>query len=175
LAFKKKEIFGMNRTMYQTKENSPSSHLCLNNKLRRAMAALILLILAPAAAVAQYPGGGGTGGTGGTGSYPSYGSKGAVIGAVAGGAAAAGLLYWKFHNRAKVQGCLAGNGDKLVSEKNNQTYNLANKQNETLKPGERVELLGKNVKNSSGEPLFEVHKLSKDFGRCTTTTAEQVR
>lgn len=161
----------MNRIVYQTKATSLSSRQSFNN-VRRTFAALILLALVPGTALAQYPGGGGTGGTG---TYPSYGSKGAVIGAVAGGAAAAGLLYWKFHNRTKVQGCLAGNGDKLVSEKNNHTYNLTNKQNETLRPGERVELLGKKTKNSSGEPLFEVHKLSKDLGQCTTTTAEQMR
>src|SRR5215475_13451767 len=161
----------MNRTIYQTKTYSRSSRKFFNN-LRRALAAFSLLALVPAIAVAQYPGGGGTGGTG---SYPSYGSKGAVIGAVAGGAAAAGLLYWKLHSRTKVQGCLAGNGDKLVSEKNNHTYNLANKQNETLKPGERVELLGKKAKDSSGEPLFEVLKLSKVLGQCTTTSAAEVR
>ena len=161
----------MNRIVCRTKENSLSSREFFN-PLIGALAALILLALVPATAVAQYPGGGGTGGTG---SYPSYGSKGAVIGAVAGGGAAAGLLYWKFHNRAKVQGCLAGNGDKLVSEKNNQTYNLTNKQNETLKPGERVELLGKRAKDSSGEPLFEVHKLSKDLGQCTTASAANVK
>jgi len=159
----------MNRTIYQDKTYSRSSRKFFNN-LRRAFAALSVLALVPTMAVAQYPGGGGTGGTA---SYPSYGSKGAVIGAVAGGAAAAGLLYWKFHNRTKVQGCLAGNGDKLVSEKSNHTYNLTNKQNETLKPGERVELLGKEAKDTSGEPLFEVHKVSKDLGQCTTTTAEQ--
>jgi len=55
------------------------------------------------------------------------------------------------HNRAKLQGCVAGDGDRLVNEKDNQTYSLANKQNETLKPGERVELLGKKVKNDSGD------------------------
>jgi hypothetical protein len=106
--------------------------------------------------------------------HRSYSSKGAIIGGIAGGAAAfGGLLYWKHHNRAKLQGCVAGSGDKLVSDKDNQTYSLANKQNETLKPGERVELLGKKVKEDSGEPTFEVHKMSKDLGQCTTTTAEQ--
>ena len=158
----------MNRTVYQAKENSLSSRKFFNN-LRRAFATLSLVALVSATAVAQYPG---SGGTGGTGSYPSYGSKDAVIGAVAGGAAAAGLLYWRFHNRTRVQGCLAGDGDKLVSEKN--TYNLTNMQNQTLKPGERVELLGKKAKDSSGEPLFEVHKLSKDLGQCTTTSAADV-
>jgi hypothetical protein len=163
----------MNQTAHQTSEHPLSSRAFFKHKLRGAVAALILMAMAPTAALAQYPGGGGAGGSG---SYPSYGSKGAVIGAVAGGgAAAAGLLYWKLHNRAKVQGCLAGNGDKLVNEKSNHTYSLTNKQDQTLKPGERVELVGKMAKDSSGEPLFEVHKLSKDLGQCTTTTAEQMR
>lgn len=162
----------MNRTVHQTTKNSLSSRAFLRHNLRRAMPALILLALAPTAAMAQYPGGGRVG----TGSYPSYGSKGAVIGVVAGGtAAAAGLLYWKFHNRAKMQGCLAASGDKLVNEKDNQSYSLTNKQSETLKPGERVELLGKKGKDASGEPTFEVHKMSKDLGQCTTTTAKQMR
>ena len=67
-------------------------------------------------------------------------------------------------------GCLAGNGDKLLNEKGNQTYNLTNKQNVTLTPGERVELLGKRIKDSSGEPTFEVHKVSKNLGQCTVAT-----
>jgi len=130
-------------------------------------------------AVAQYGGGGGMGGGGMPGSstyapHGTYSSKGAIIGGIAGGVAAgAGLLYWKLHNRAKLEGCVAGDGDRLVNEKDNQTYSLANKQNETLKPGERVELLGKKVKNDSGEPMFEVHKMSKDLGQCSVTTAEQ--
>ena len=162
----------MNRIEYQTKETSLGSQIFFRSTLRRAIGTIVLLTLVSGAAFAQYPGGGGTGGTG---SYPSYGSKGAVIGAVAGGAAAAGLLYWKFHNRTKMEGCLAGNGDKLVSGKNNSIYNLTNKQSQTLKPGERVELLGKKTKDSSGEPLFEVYKVSKNLGQCTTTTAEQMR
>jgi len=142
---------------------------------QRAIVALALLVSISATAVAQY----GSGGTGATptypgGAHPSYGSKGAVIGgAVAGAAVGAGLLYWKLHNRAKLQGCVAGDGDKLVNEKDNQTYNLSNKHNESLKPGERVELLGTKAKNSSGEPTFEVHKMSKNLGQCTATTAVQ--
>jgi len=90
-------------------------------------------------AVAQYGGGGGMGGGGMPGSptYTLHGtcsSKGAIIGGIAGGAAAgAGLLYWKLHNRAKLEGCVAGDGDRLVSEKDNQTYSLTSKENETLK------------------------------------------
>jgi hypothetical protein len=128
---------------------------------------------------AQYGGGGGMGGGGMPGSptytpHGTYSSKGAIIGGIAGGAAAgAGLLYWKLHNRARLQGCVAGDGDRLVNEKNDQTYSLTSKQNETLKPGERVELQGKKVKNDSGEPMFEVHKVTKDLGQCTATTAER--
>lgn len=158
----------MDLIAYQEKESSQRSRTFFNRNLRRVSAVLILLLI-PAAAVAQYPGNGGTGSAG----YPSYGSKGVAIGAVAGGAAAAGLLYWKLHNRSKVQGCLAGSGDKLVNDKTNETYSLTNKQTATLTPGERVLLLGKKAKDSSGEPIFEVHKLSKDLGQCTTTTAEQ--
>jgi len=153
----------MNRTEYQVKDDAPASRIFLRSNLRHTFVALALLALVPATAAAQYPG---------TGASPKYGSKGAVVGGVAAGAAAgAGLLYWKFHNRAKLQGCVAASGDKLVNEKDNQTYNLTNKQNESLKPGERVELLGKKIKDAY--PTFEVHKVSKDLGQCTVTTAEQ--
>jgi hypothetical protein len=105
--------------------------------------------------------------------HGTYSSKGAIIGGVAGGAAAGvGLLYWKLHSRAKLQGCVAGDGDRLVNEKDNQNYSLTSKR-ETLKPGERVELQGKKIKNDLGEPMFEVHKMTKDLRQCTATTAEQ--
>jgi hypothetical protein len=165
----------MNRTLYQAKEDFMVSRICLFGNLQRAAVALALLVSIPLTAVAQY----GSGATAATttypgGAHPSYGSKGAVIGgAVAGTAVGAGLLYWKFHNRAKLQGCVAGDGDKLVNEKDNQIYTLTSKQNRALKPGERVELLGTKAKDSSGEPTFEVHKMSKNLGQCTATTAEQ--
>lgn len=141
---------------------------------QRAIVTVALLVSISATAVAQYGGGTGATPTYPGGAHPSYGSKGAVIGgAVAGAAVGAGLLYWKLHNRAKLQGCVAGDGDKLVNEKDNQTYNLTNKHNKSLKPGERVELLGTKAKDSSGVATFEVHKMSKDLGQCTATTAEQ--
>jgi hypothetical protein len=129
-------------------------------------------------AAAQYGGGGGMGGGGMPGSpgynpRGSYSNKGAIIGGVAGGAAVlGGLLYWKYHHRAKLQGCVGGNGDKLVSEKDNKTYKLMNAQSEPLKAGERLELLGKKAKNETGESTFEVHKMNKDLGMCTASTAE---
>ena len=145
----------------------------------RATLATALIFGVSTLAVAQYGGGGGMGGGGMTGSptytpHGTYSSKGAIIGGIAGGAAlGAGLLYWKFHNRAKLQGCLAGDGDKLANEKDNQTYSLTSTQNQNLKPGERVEVIGRKIKNNSGEPMFEVHKMTKDLGQCSATTAEQ--
>ena len=164
----------MNRKLDRPTEDNSLSRTFLFRNWQRTIAAITLLAFVPATALAQYPGGGGGTGTYPGGARPSYGSKGAVIGGVAAGAAVgAGLLYWKLHNRAKLQGCVADGGDKLVSEKDNHIYTLTNKQNQSLKPGERVELLGKNAKDTSGEPTFEVFKMSKDLGQCTTTTAER--
>jgi hypothetical protein len=155
-----KEIFAMRN------QSSMFSRVFRITNLGRAVVAFALLASISATAFAQY---------GGPGSTPSYGSKGAVIGgAVAGAAAGAGLLYWKLHNRSKkLQGCVTGDGDKLVNEKDNQTYRLTNTQKQTLKTGERFELLGKKTKADSGELGFEVQKMSKDLGQCTVATAER--
>jgi len=164
----------MNRNLYRSRKSSNSSRIFCILKLQRICAGLALVVSISGTAAAQYPsGGGGTSNYPG-GTRPSYGSKGAVIGGVAAGAAVgAGLLYWKLHNGTKLQGCVAGEGDKLVTEKTSQTYNLTNRQNQSLKPGERVELFGKKAKDASGEPTFEVHKIGKDLGQCTAITAEQ--
>jgi hypothetical protein len=146
------------------------------SKVLRWIMAVALILGLGNLAVAQY-GGGGMGGGGMPGSptynpHRSYSSKGAIIGGVAAGAAAlGGFLYWRHHNRAKLVGCVQGSGDKLVGDKDSKTYALADQQNETLKPGEHVELLGKMAKDDSGESTFEVHKMNKDLGRCTATSA----
>lgn len=165
----------MNRTLYQVKEDPMVSRIFLFGNLQRAIVALALIVSIPGAAIAQSGSGGASAPpTYPGGAHPTYGSKGAVIGGVVAGAAVgAGLLYWKVHNRSKLQGCVAGDGDKLVNEKDNQAYRLANTQNKSLIPGERVELLGTKVKNTSGEPTFEVRKMNKNLGQCTATTAEQ--
>jgi hypothetical protein len=148
-------------------------HVLRSMLLRSTIAATLIFGLCSLAA-AQYGGGGmGGGGMPGSPTYTNrtYSSKGAVIGGVAAGAAVVGgLLYWRHHNRAKLVGCVQGNG-KLVSDKDNQTYSLSNPQNETLKSGERVELLGKKAKDETDEPTFEVRKMNKDLGMCTPTSA----
>jgi hypothetical protein len=141
--------------------------------LRAGMAMTVILGVS-VLAVAQYPPGGGGGSPGSPGYTPhgSYSSKGPAIAGAAGGAAAVGgLLYWRHHYRAKLEGCLTGDGDKLVSDNDKQTYSLTNKQSEPLKPGERVELRGTKSKNEAGEPTFEVRKMAKDVGSCTATSA----
>ena len=164
----------MTQTLSQANKSNVFSRILVFTKLQHAIVAITLLAFVPATALAQYPGGGGGTGTYPGGTRPSYGSKGAVIGGVAAGVAVgAGLLYWKLHNRSKLQGCVSGDGDKLVNEKDKQTYSLTNKQNQSLKPGERVELLGKRAKDTAGEPTFEVHKMSRDLGQCTATTAQK--
>ena len=87
-------------------------------------------------------------------------------------AAVGGLLYWR-HIHAKLEGCVVGDGDKLVADKDNQTYSLTNKQREALKPGERVEVVGKKSKDGAGEPSFEVRKTSKNLGSCTAASLEK--
>jgi len=102
-----------------------------------------------------------------------YGSKGPAIAGAAGGAAAiGGFLYWR-HTHAKLEGCVAGDGDKLVGDKDKQTYSLTNKQSEALKPGERVEIIGKKSKNEAGELTFEVRKKNKDLGSCTVASIDK--
>ena len=105
--------------------------------------------------------------------HGTYGSKGPAIAGAAGGAAAVGVfLYWK-HTHAKLEGCVAGDGNKLVADKDNQTYSLTNKQGENLKPGERVQVIGKKSKDEDGNPAFEVRKMGKDLGSCTTASLEK--
>src|SRR5262249_20681577 len=150
------------------RRTSAMNSILNTTKTRQGMiAGIVLIAFISTAAFGQYPGGG---------AAPSYGNKGAVIGGVAAGAAVGvGLIYWKTRSHAKLQGCVAGDGDKLVTEKDKQTYNLTNKQNQSLKPGERVELLGKKAKNAAGEPTFEVHKMSRDLGQCTVAETAEVR
>ena len=66
-------------------------------------------------------------------------------------------------SHAKLQGCVAGDGYVLVTEKDNQS----------LKTGNAWSCLARR-QDSAGEPTFEVRKLSKDVGQCTSTNAAEV-
>jgi len=144
-------------------------------KVRHATVMMSAVAVISTSAVAQiYGGGGGMGAPGTPGAmHPSYGSKTpAVVGGIAGAGAGASLLYWSMHNRATLLGCVGGDGNTLANEKDNRTYTLVSKR-EVLKPGERVEVKGKKLKDESGASTFEVHKISKELGSCTPTTAEK--
>jgi hypothetical protein len=121
-----------------------------------------------ASALAQYGGGGGTTGTGTTATYPtkSYGS-GAAIGAGVGGAAAAGLVAYMVLHKPHLVGCVEPSSDglKLMNEKDKNTYAI-DTNGEDLKPGERVQLIGKKIKDGSGKLSFQVQKPPKDLGPC---------
>lgn len=151
----------MNRIRCESGTRTCGLGMCL-----RIPATLVLLVCIQVSAVAQYSGGG---------SGRGYSSKGAVIGGVAAGVAAgAGALYWKSRNHQKLQGCVGADGDRLVSETDKQTYTLTNSPNQPLKPGERVELVGKKSKNAAGESAFEVSRMSRDLGQCTVTDTAEV-
>jgi len=61
-----------------------------------------------------------------------YGSKGAIIAGVIGGAAVLGACC---NGGTMLQGCVDGDGDKLVNERDNQTYSLTNTEGETPEIG----------------------------------------
>ncbi len=158
-----------------------------------------LCLALSAAASAQY-GGGGSGGTGGTGSgstgsggytAPSggYGSGKAIgigVGAAAGAAVAVVLLV-RHHNHTSSQaqaqtktqtqtyvtGCTQSTQDRisLTNEKDNQTFSIVT-DSKSLKAGERFALKGVVVPTEgSGNPVFQMQILIKDYGACGATSA----
>jgi hypothetical protein len=148
-----------------------------------------LCLAVSAAASAQY-GGGGTGGSGatpGSGGYtpPSggYGSGKAIgigVGAAA-GAVVAVVLVVRHHHHASTQtqtqtyvtGCTQSTQDRisLTNEKDNQTYSIII-DSKSLKLGERMALRGVVVPtDGSGNPVFQVQSLIRDYGACGATSA----
>ena len=136
--------------------------------------ALIALALCQVT-MAQYVPPGGTAGstnTPGTPGYtpPSGGYKAnpALIGGlVAGGAAAAGGIWYFMHHRNTFQGCVGPDGKTLVNEKDGKSFQLTDS---NLTPGERVKLKAK--KSDPNSSSLDVEKVSKDFGRCEQQTAK---
>ncbi|MEO8053294.1 MAG: hypothetical protein ABI833_23075 [Acidobacteriota bacterium] len=100
----------------------------------------------------------------GTGSY--HASTGIAIGAAAAGAGIAYLAVHN-HNHGKVVGCLQSSNaaTTLRSDDKKHTYTLINRSSMSLKPGERVALKGKKIRQGSGL-AFEVHGIAKDYGGC---------
>jgi hypothetical protein len=94
----------------------------------------------------------------------------AVAGAMGGVAAGAGVFYLIHRNHATLLSCVGDDGQMLVNEKDGQAYRVVST-GENLRPGERVEVKGKKIKDESGAPAFEAHKVAKDFGSCGSTTA----
>jgi hypothetical protein len=152
-----------------------------------------LCLALSAAASAQY-GGGGTGGTGATGSGSAgsggytappggYGSGKAIgigVGAAAGAVVAVALLVRHHHHTSSqtqaqtyVTGCTQATQDRisLTNEKDNQTYSIAT-DSKSLKAGERMARKGVVVPTEgSGNPVFQVQSLIKDYGACGATSA----
>ena len=121
----------------------------------------VVALLCAASAFAQYSGGT----MGSTGGYKS--STGIAIGAAA--AAGVGIGYLALRHSGGVSGCVesGANGQmQLIGSKASNNYMLLNPTSVTLEPGERVKLKGKKVKGSSGQEVFEVHGLAKDYGPC---------
>jgi len=98
-------------------------------------------------------------------------SKGEVIAIIAGAAAAITvvgfLIYHETHKHPSITGCVASGADSLTlkNEKDKKVYALSG-DSAALRVGERVTLKGKKTKDSSGKPLFQVEKLTKDYGAC---------
>ncbi len=106
---------------------------------------------------------------GGTSTGRSYSDSKIAIGAGVGAAAGIGAAYLLMRNRGTIVGCVepsSGGKMKLMNEKDKNTYALLASNDVTLAPGKRVALRGRKAKDSSGEPVFHVRKLTKDYGSC---------
>lgn len=128
----------------------------------RLASGILLSLLLCGSAFAQY--GGSTGSA-----APSYGSGKKVAAGVGAAAVGTGVLYLALHNRGSLTGCVQGSEDtlSLVDKKNHQTYSLV-PGGAGLKSGQLVELKGKRSKDSKGTQTFQVSKVVKNLGACST-------
>lgn len=99
-----------------------------------------------------------------------------VLIGVAIGAIGAGIgvgIYYAVHHNHSLTGCAVSgaNGLELENKDLQKTYSLVGAVN-TIKPGERIRISGKKVKQSAGPiPQFLVEQVSKDFGPCPAKRA----
>ncbi|HTV08975.1 MAG TPA: hypothetical protein VMD97_08040 [Candidatus Aquilonibacter sp.] len=93
---------------------------------------------------------------------------GIIIGIVAVGAAIGVGIFLILHRSPSVTGCTASQGDSLtlLSEADRQTYALSGDIS-GIRSGERVHVSGKKSKDSSGNHIFVVTKVGKDYGPCS--------
>ena len=147
----------------------------------RLVQIIVLCAAVSATAFAQYGGSTGTGtGTGTASSSGGYGSSsGKAIGIGVGVAAAVtgiALYVHHRHNAAPTQASLVGctqsaqNGMSVTNEKDNKTYSLA-AEGTGLKAGERVALRGRMARDGSGDQIFRVQNVVKDYGTCSLSSA----
>jgi hypothetical protein len=98
-------------------------------------------------------------------------SKGEIAGIIVGVAAAITVVgfvvYHETHKHATVTGCVTAEaaGLSLKNEKDAKVYVLSG-DSAALKAGEHVTLKGKKKNDSSEKRIFEVEKLTKDYGAC---------
>jgi hypothetical protein len=145
----------------------------------RSLAQLMLLVslfvFCTSPAWAQYSGGG-SGGTSGSTTSPTYSSggygNGAAIGIGIGAAVAAvAVIYWATHHKTTLDGCVeSSNGATTLMNAHHQSYLLEGADGD-LSPGEHVSLKGKKAKDATGQRVFKVSKLAKNFGSCGTKSA----
>jgi hypothetical protein len=98
-----------------------------------------------------------------------------VIGIVATGAVlvVGAILVIHHYHSASIQGCaISGpNGIALRNENDQQLYELAG-ETAGVKSGDRVRVTGKKQKAASGDPVFLVQKLSKNYGACEVAASK---
>ena len=128
--------------------------------IRLALGIAFSLLLC-ASASAQY--------SGSTGTSPSYGSGKAVAAGVGAAAAGAGILYVTLHHKGLLTGCIQGDSAalRLVDDKTHQSFSLL-PSSADLKSGERVQLQGKRTKGEEGIQSFQVSRVVRHLGACST-------
>jgi hypothetical protein len=111
----------------------------------------------------------------------SIGPSGAqVYGAIAGvgGIAAVATILAVNHSHHTLKGCVfEGPTGLRLQSSDSKTYTIEGDA-ASIKAGDRVKLHGsrvKKAKGSSGDKVFKVEKLSKDYGPCHVTLAESSR
>jgi hypothetical protein len=76
------------------------------------------------------------------------------------------VIHYK-HKKSSITGCVtsAANAMSLTDEKDQRTYALSG-DTAAIKPGDRMTLLGKQLKRKDAAFVFESQKVGRDFGAC---------